>query len=45
MSKKEILITRYGEMTDMITCYAIFNGAEPKKKKSRMTFEQAMLLN
>lgn len=44
MSKQEILVTRYGEMGDMISCYAIFNGAEPKKKKHTMTFEEAMAL-
>lgn len=42
MSKQEIIVTRYGEMSDMISCYAIFNGAEPKKKK--MDFDEAMRL-
>lgn len=42
MSKQEILTTRYGEMSDMISCYAIFNGAEPKRKK--LTFDEAMAL-
>lgn len=41
MSKQEIMVTRYGEMADMISCYAIFNGADPKKK---MTFDEAMML-
>ena len=44
MSKQEILVTRYGEMSDMISCYAIFNGADPKKKKHKMTFDEAMKL-
>jgi len=43
MQKQEILVTRYGEMSDMISCYAIFNGAEPKKKK-RLSFDEAMKL-
>ena len=34
MSKREIDITRYGEMLDMIACHAIFNGAKPKTKRS-----------
>lgn len=42
MSKQEILTTRYGEMSDMISCYAIFNGAEPKRKK--LTFDEVMAL-
>ena len=42
MSKQEIMVTRYGEMSDMISCYAIFNGAEPKKKK--MSFDDALKL-
>lgn len=36
MEKREILITRYGEMLDMITCFAIYNGSvkeKPHKKK------------
>lgn len=41
MSKQEILVTRYGEMGDMISCYAIFNGAEPKKK---MDYDEAIAL-
>ena len=42
MNKQEIMITRYGEMSDMISCYAIFNGAEPKKKK--MSFDDVLKL-
>lgn len=44
MNKQEIMITRYGEMADMISCYAIFNGAEPKKRKHKMTFDEAIML-
>ena len=44
MSKQEILCTRYGEMCDMISCFAIFNGAELKKKKKKMTFDEFMEL-
>lgn len=43
MDKREIMVTRYGEMSDMISCYAIFNGAEPKNKK-KLTFDEAMSL-
>lgn len=43
MTKQEILATRYGEMSDMISCYAIFNGAEAKQKH-KMTFDEAMKL-
>lgn len=43
MTKQEIMVTRYGEMGDMISCYAIFNGAEPKKKR-KMTFDEALML-
>ena len=46
MSKREILLTRYGEMLDMIACYAIFNGAKPKKEtqKKKWTFDEAVKL-
>lgn len=36
MSAKEIDVTRYGEMLDMIACMAIDRGAKPKKKKKTM---------
>lgn len=42
MSRQEIMVTRYGEMSDMISCYAIFNGADPKKPK--MDFDEALAL-
>lgn len=41
MSKQEIMVTRYCEMGDMISCYAIFNGADPKHK---MSFDEAINL-
>lgn len=41
MSKQEILVTRYGEMIDMISCLAIYNGrAEEKLPKKRYKFEE-----
>lgn len=36
MSKREILITPYGEMCDMLACSAIDNGASQKKPKKTM---------
>lgn len=33
MDKQEIMATPYVEMCDMISCYAIYNGAEPKAPK------------
>lgn len=46
MDRREILITRYGEMMDMIACLSIFEGtAVPKKKKSILTdFDEIMRL-
>ena len=44
MTKQEILVTRYGEMTDMISCFAIYNGAEPKKKHRKLSFDEALAL-
>lgn len=35
MSKREVLITPFGEMMDMIACSAIDNGA--KQKGNRLT--------
>lgn len=44
MEKREIYVTPYGEMIDMINCMAIDNGAaKPKRKARRYTdFEQAI---
>ena len=42
MQKYEIMHTRIGEMQDMIAYHAIANGAKPK---SRMTFEQVMMMD
>lgn len=44
MTKQEIMSTRYGEMSDMISCFAIFNGAEAKSKKRKMDFDEAIKL-
>jgi len=45
MDRREILITRYGEMMDMIACLAIFNGsAKPKRKKRKLSYMQVMQL-
>lgn len=42
MSKQEIMATRVGEMKDMISCFAIYNGATPKKKKKSLSYEAAV---
>jgi len=46
MDRREIIITRYGEMVDMLSCLAIYEGtAVPKKKAKRFTrFEDAIKL-
>ena len=45
MEKREILCTPYGEMVDMISCMAIYNGtARQKKKKKKWKFEDAIAL-
>lgn len=45
MSRQEILVTRYGEMLDMISCLAIYNGsAKPKKKPRKYSYAEVMRL-
>lgn len=45
MPKEEILITRYGEMIDMINCLAIYeHGAKQKKKRRNFSYEEAIAL-
>lgn len=34
------MTTRYGEMCDLLACYAIHNGAQPKKRP--MSYIDAM---
>lgn len=44
MTKQEILNTRYGEMEDMITCFAIYNGrVEEKPPKKVYKFEEIIM--
>lgn len=40
MTAREIEVTRYGEMLDMMACLAIENGAKPKKHKKKLSMEQ-----
>ena len=40
MERQEIYQTRIGEMLDMIACLAIYNGAEPKRKKKKLTIDE-----
>ena len=41
MDRREILVTRYGEMMDMLACLSIYEGsAEPKKKKRKLSFDE-----
>lgn len=44
MTKREILCTPYGEMCDMISCFAIYNGAKAKQHKKIMDYDDAMAL-
>lgn len=42
MNREETLLTRYGEMLDMIACMAINNGADQKERE--MTFDEIFAL-
>lgn len=47
MSRQEIMVTRYGEMKDMITCLQIEKGElvpVQKKVKKKWTYDEAMAL-
>ena len=45
MTRQEILVTRYGEMQDMISCLAIYDGiAKPKKAEKKMSYDEAINL-
>lgn len=40
MTKQETLITKYGEMNDLIACLAIYNGSA--KEKKHLSFDDVM---
>lgn len=42
MTKQEILVTPYGEMMDMISCLAIYEGNANQKIKRSWTYEDAI---
>lgn len=44
MQRQETLVTRYGEMNDLISCLAIYNGAAKEKKRGHRSFEDALKL-
>lgn len=47
MGRHEILVTRYGEMQDMIACLSIYEGtALPKEQKTKhyTSFDDAIKL-
>ena len=41
MSTQEIMNTRLGEMTDMISCLSVYEGGA-ELKKPKMTYEEVM---
>ena len=42
MKDEEILLMRYGEMQDMIACFAIENGGAEQEMNRKITYEEAM---
>lgn len=45
MTRQEILVTPLGEMQDMISCLAIYEGmAKPKKQKKNWSYDEAINL-
>jgi len=43
MNRKEILHTRNGQMIDILTCNAIYNGSLQEKEK-KLTYDEVMAL-
>ena len=44
MQRQEILCTTYGEMCDMISCLAVYNGSEKIKQSPSMRMEDILSL-
>lgn len=42
MGRQEIFATRYGEMLDLISCLAIYNGAEPGETRRKLSFDETL---
>ena len=42
MEKREILVTRLGEMRDMLACLAIYHGANPKNSTKKLSFLETL---
>ena len=41
MTRQEILCTAFGEMQDMISCLAIYNGgAKQKRKRKKLSYDE-----
>lgn len=45
MDRQDVLLTRYGEMLDLIDCLSIYNGAaEPKREQVVLSYDEAIAL-
>ena len=44
MQRQEIMATPLGEMLDMISCLAIYEGLAKLKKKRKWTYDEAISL-
>lgn len=44
MTREETMNTRFGEMLDLVSCLAIYNGGAEEKTKKTWTFSEAMAL-
>lgn len=42
MTKREIMCTPLGEMQDMISCLAIYEGMAKQKKKKNWSYDEVM---
>ena len=44
MSRQETMLTRYGELIDMISCLAVYNGGAEVDDKKNMTLDDILAL-
>ena len=44
MTRQEIMITRYGEFRDLISCYAVHEGSAKLVEQKKWTFDEAIML-
>lgn len=44
MNRQEVMLTKVGEMLDMISCLSVYNGSAEIKENNKLTYDEAISL-